>query len=69
MNDKCFLCGGVIGALDPYVNRSGVADGEMQTIIMHSECYRETDGWGAVDWEICSPGELERPCGVEVTCD
>ena len=66
MTNECFLCGGEIGALDPYVSRSGVADGEMQTITMHPECEVGTDDWGTVDWEVCSPGELERPCGVEV---
>jgi len=63
---SCFLCGQQIPAGEQYVRRVGFDDRELVTTTMHTECDVETWDWDQTDWETFSPGELERPRGVEV---
>lgn len=59
---RCLCCNQKILKGEVYHNRVGVEHGEgWVSMKMHTECEKATRGWGDDDWEVFSPGEMERP--------
>lgn len=63
---SCRLCGESIEKGEICVMRTGTDDG-IHTFYMHKECEEATVDWDSDDWEVTSPGEMERPASANLS--
>jgi len=65
---RCYLCGRIIWAGEPYIRRSGSGDNGFWSIAIHSECDKATDKWDTMDWKTYGEDHLSF-CTEELRMD